>query len=87
MHARPRVRRELGVSDRDAQSAVLRRLRRGCAQLGRLGEGFGTTSTYVISGDQSWYIDPSNDNLINQKPIDSRFVGLGIIKEEKNQVD
>ncbi len=48
-----------------------------------LGEGFGTTSTYVISGDQSWFIDPSNDNLINQKPVDSRFVGLSIIEEEK----
>ena len=48
-----------------------------------LGEGFGTTSTYVISGDQSWYIDPSNDNLVNQKPVDSRFVGLSVIEEEK----
>ena len=48
-----------------------------------LGEGMGTTSTYVISGDQSWFVDPSNDNLINQKPIDSRFVGLSIIEEEK----
>ena len=46
-----------------------------------LGEGFGTTSTYVISGDQSWYIDPSNDHLINQKPIDERFVGLSIVEE------
>ena len=47
-----------------------------------LGEGFGTTSTYVISGDQSWYINPSNDNLINQKPVESRFVGLKIIEDE-----
>ena len=29
--------------------------------------GVGTQSTYVISGDQSWHINLSNDKLENQK--------------------
>ncbi len=43
------------------------------------GESSGNQSTYVVSGDQTWFIDPINDNLINQKSIDNRFLGLSIM--------
>ena len=41
----------------------------------------GNQSTYVISGDQTWYINPSNDKLIRQKNIDERFSSLNILLE------
>ena len=44
------------------------------------GDG-GSQSTYVISGDQTWYINPSNDKLIRQKNIDERFSSLNVLLE------
>ena len=49
---------------------------------GQLGEGTGNNSTYVISGNQSWYINPQNDKLINQKTVGERFMGLNILNEK-----
>ena len=39
----------------------------------------GSQSTFVISGDQSWYINPSNDKLEKQKEITERFIGLNVL--------
>ena len=44
------------------------------------GEG-GNQSTYVISGDQTWYINPSNDKLIRQKILMKGFQVLNILLE------
>ena len=41
----------------------------------------GTHSTYVISGAQSWFINPSNDILESQKDVTDRFSGIEILKE------
>ncbi len=41
--------------------------------------GVGTQSTYVISGDQSWHINLSNDKLEKQKEIEQRFIGLNVL--------
>jgi hypothetical protein len=35
-------------------------------------------ATYVISGEESWYIDPISDKLKNMKNIDNRFTGLEV---------
>ena len=48
-------------------------------------DNFGNQSTFVISGDQTWYINPSNDKLVSQKGISERFIGLDVLKEEKEK--
>ena len=47
-----------------------------------IGEGTGNSPTYVISGNQSWLINPQNDKLIKQKSVGDRFMGLNILKEK-----
>ena len=44
-------------------------------------ESIGSQSTFVISGEQTWYINLSNDKLVKQKNIDERFVGLNVLLE------
>ena len=34
--------------------------------------------TYVISGEESWYIDPISDELKDKINIDDRFTGLEV---------
>ena len=41
----------------------------------------GSQSTYVISGNQSWYINSSNDKLEVIKDIGERFIGLDVLSE------
>jgi hypothetical protein len=48
-------------------------------------DSIGSQSTFVISGEQTWYINPSNDKLVQQKNIDERFVGLNVLLETSNQ--
>ena len=42
-------------------------------------DSIGTQSTFVISGDQSWYINPSNDKLEKQKEVTARFIGIDVV--------
>ena len=41
-------------------------------------KGSGDRPTYVISGDQLWYIDPVNDTLKPSGKIDDKFLGLNV---------
>jgi hypothetical protein len=47
-------------------------------------DSIGNQSTYVISGDQSWYINQSNDKLEKQKSVEERFIGLDVLLETPN---
>ena len=48
-----------------------------------MGDGVGNSSTYVISGGESWYIDLATDKLIKGNPVESRFSGLNILEESQ----
>ena len=47
----------------------------------KLESGDSGQSTYVISGNESWLIDPISDELIDKKPVDERFKDLEVSGE------
>ena len=49
-----------------------------------LGDGEINKPTYVISGERSYFINPSNDKVQDEKSITDRFNGLNVINEKKS---